>query len=300
MPRQYNRLRQTRFDLYIERDALPWYIKAVAIFASWLTLGGYILFALVFTSAESNLKPSRFTLTLLASIFLLVGYGVSAATAIYSRSLLFAFDAVLLPALTSSAMGVFVTVMNYAQHHDFPVPSHTYIYVPLGVASTTTVASAILCYITYRRLAKVKSLDNQRRQRGQRWDRASSASYGDATSTTELLPMHNDGLPEDEAQRRQFLRLLLDKDSRRSPNSQGPSNTYQITLPGENGDPPRLQVVTPDGRQRSGSLPDNPSKWNVLHKFARDPSPTLEGSRDPRERRRQQIERTSVLLAPGF
>ncbi|EXJ90063.1 hypothetical protein A1O3_03131 [Capronia epimyces CBS 606.96] len=301
LSRRYSRMRETLFDLYTERDALPWYFRTIALVASWLALGGYILFALVFTSAESNIKASRFTLTLLASVFLFVGYAVSAVIAFYCRSLLFAFDAVLLPILTSSFMGVFVTVMNHALHKEFPIPSQAYIYVPLVTASSTTVASAVLGYIAYRKMATVKSLDRQRRQHVPRWEKDSYASYGDAASTTELLPIHHHKIPipEDEAQRQQFLRLLLERDPPHSPNIHSLSSTYQITLPGDEPGHQGSLVATPDGRPRSGSLPSKPRKWNIFNNVTRDRSPNLEGYQDSRERRRRQIERASVLLTPG-
>src|SRR6201996_6233023 len=97
MQRHYQRMRETLFDLYTERDALPWYFRTAAVAASWLALGGYIVFALVFTSATDNIKVSRTFLTALAGSLLLTGYGVATAVAYFSRSLLFLFDAVLLP-----------------------------------------------------------------------------------------------------------------------------------------------------------------------------------------------------------
>lgn len=273
-----------------------------------------MVFALVFTSAQDNTKVSRTFLTVLAAVFLIAGYAVITIVAYFSRSLLFLFDAVLLPILTSSFMGIFVTVMNHALHKKFPVPTLIYIYVPLVIACSTTIGAGVLSYITYRKVSNIKELDRQRRQHVQRWERGSYASYGgDAASTTELLPVtttawntHN--LPEDEAQRRQLLRLLLNREA--SP-QQSPSNnhrnsqtTYHITLPGdEHGPEDALQVLESGARPRSGSLPANPGKWNILNKISRDRSPTAGSSstfKDPRERRREEIERSSILLTPSI
>lgn len=290
-------MRETPFDLYNERDALPWYFRAVTLVSSWLALGGYVLFALVFTSAEDNLKTSRAVLTSLAAAFLAVGYGVIAVTAFYSRSLLFLFDSVLLPILTSSFMGLFVTVTNHALHKGFPIPTHIYIYIPLVAACATTVGVGVFGCITYRKLSKIKELDRQRRQHVQRWDRSSYVNYGDAASTTELLPT-NVVASEDEAQRRQLLRLLLTRDSGDSPGRRTSQSTYQIHLPGEEYE--GLQVVQPDARPRSESLPTNASKWTLLNRKSRDSSPTVESFKNPRERRREEIERSSIFLTPGL
>jgi len=200
--------------------------------------------------------------------------------------------------------------MNHALHKKFPIPSQIYIYVPLVVACVTTVGVGGFAYITYRKLYNIKELDRQRRQHVQRWERGSYSNYGDAASTTELLPANAwsvNNLPEDEAQRRQLLRLLLNREaSAASPsNHRNSQTTYHINLPGEDGGSPGyegLQVVQPGTRPRSGSLPTNPGKWNILNKITRERSPTVESQtfKNPRERRREEIERSSVLLTPGI
>jgi hypothetical protein len=303
-------MRETSFDLYTERDALPWYFRTIAVVASWLALGGYVVFALVFTSDTDNIKVSRTFLTVLASALLVIGYATAAATAYFGRSLLFLFDAVLLPILTSSFMGVFVTVMNHALHKKFPIPTQIYIYVPLVIACVTTLGAGGFGYITYRKLYRIKELDGQRRQHVQRWERGSYGNYGDPASTTELLPVNAwsaNNLPEDEAQRRQLLRLLLNREATPEvpENHRNSQTTYHIDLPGDRRDSPGLdglQVVQPDMRPRSGSLPASPGKWNILNKITRDRSPTVESQtfKNPRERRREEIERSSVLLTPGI
>ena len=310
MQPHYQRMRETSFDLYTERDALPWYFRLFAVVASWLALSGYVVFALGFTSATDNVKVSRTSLTVVASILLVVGYGAVTATAYFSRSLLFLFDSVLLPTFTSSFMGIFITVVNHALHKTFPISTQIYIYVPLVIACATTIGAGCLAYITYERLDRIKSMDRQKRQHVQRWERGSYSNYGDGTSTTELLPMNRwsaNNIPEDEAQRRQLLRLLLNREAAsESPrvhrNSQ---STYHITLPWESGGSPGLEgapVVQPETRSRGGSLPANPSRWNILNKMTRGRSPTVQSQdvKDPRERRREEIERSSMSLTPGI
>jgi hypothetical protein len=310
MKRNYQRMRETLFDLYTERDALPWYLRTIALIASWLALGGYVVFALIFTSDTDNVKVSRTFLIILGSAFLVVGYGAIAIVAYLGRSLLFLFDAVLVPILTSSFMGIFVTVMNHALHKRFPIPTQIYIYVPLVTACVTTVGVGGFGFITYRKIHRIKELDRQKRQHVQRWERGSYSTYGDAASTTELLPTtawnaHN--IPEDEAQRRQLLRLLLNREAESTTprNHRNSQTTFHINLPGEDGGSPGhegLQVVDHSTRPRSGSLPTNPSKWSILNKITRDRSPPVESQtfKNPRERRREEIERSSILLTPGL
>ncbi|KAK5047448.1 hypothetical protein LTR84_006544 [Exophiala bonariae] len=303
MSRRYERMRETFFDLYTERDALPSYYRAVALSSTWLALGGYIIFALAFTSEEENLKIGRKPLIGVAATFLTIGYAISGLSAFFSRSLMFTFDAVLMPVLTSSFMGVFVTVANHALHRQFPISNQSLIYVPLVISCIATIATSAVAIITYRKISNIKSLDTQRRQHVKRWDRTSSVSYGDATSTSELLPMNNMNmnsitLPEDEAQRRQLLRLLLSRESAESPGLTLTPSTYQITLPSENPNCDAPQVVVPGQRPRAGSLPGT-GKLGILGKIGRDRSPTVESFKNPRERRRDEIERSSMLLTPS-
>ncbi|KAK4946412.1 hypothetical protein LTR10_014611 [Elasticomyces elasticus] len=269
MQRRYSRVRETAFDLYTERDAVAWYIRAIALVSSWIALAGYMIFALISTSEQSNTRISRTALTILASSFLVIGYIAIAATAFYSRSLLLLYDVVLLPILASSVMGIVVTVLNHALHKRF--------------AATNV------------KIAKIKRLDKERRRHVPRWERA-SVNYGDVASTTELLPIDpRMSIPEDEAQRQQLLRLLVKRENARSPAMPGSASTYKITLPGEEGSS-GLQVISPDARPRSGSLP-NTSKWNIISKVTRERSPPVETFKDHRERRREEIERTSTYLS---
>lgn len=300
MSRRYERMRETSFDLYTERDVLPSYYRAVALSSTWLALAGYIIFALAFTSTEENLKIGRKPLVGIAATFLSIGYAISGLSAYFSRSLMFTFDAVLMPILTSSFMGVFVTVANHALHREFPISNQVLIYVPLVISCIATIATSVVAVITYRRISHIKSLDTQRRQHVKRWDR-SSVSYGDVASTSELLPMNNINsitLPEDEAQRRQLLRLLLSRETAESPGLTLTPSTYQITLPSENPNYDVPQVFSPGHRPRADSLPGT-SKVNLLGKIGRDRSPTVESFKNPRERRRDEIERSSVLLTPS-
>lgn len=308
MPHKYARLRETVFDLYIERDRVHWGYKVGAYLSSWLALGGYILFALVFSSDPDNLKIPPIALTALAGTLLVVGYACTTIIALRSRSLLFCFDAVLLPILTSSFMGVFVIVMNHALHRNFDIPNQGYIYGPLITASLTTIASAVLTVWVYIKMRKVQDIDGRIRQRVPRWERQSLSHGpgGDAASTMELLPL---SLPEDEAQRRQLLRLLLQREAERS---ERPSSTYRIDLPGESPSGQVQYLSVPAGgsdgdigsaRPRSGSMPANPRRISLGDLLGKSKSPEQPQEsnifKDPRQRRRDEIERLS-LYSPSI
>jgi hypothetical protein len=303
---RYHRMRETVFDLYTERDALPWYFRAIATLASWLVLAGYVVFALAAASGSNNIKISRTSWTAIGGVCLVIGYVTITAIAFFCHSILFLFDAVLLPMITASAMGVIVTITDHALHKHVPGSSQAYYYAPLIIGAISTTVSGVLSYIVFRRITKFKEKDMMRRQRVHRPERGSYTSYGDATSTTELAsPGHfwsANNLPEDEAQRRQLLRLLLNREAAEAPRKEhrNSQTTYHINLPGEHGQQTGLQVIDTGMRPRSGSLPSSPAKWSILKKFrGKGESSNSQTFKTSRERRREEIERLSVQPSPS-
>jgi hypothetical protein len=91
----------------------------------------------------------------LAVAMLVLGYAALVATAMLSRSLLFRFECVALPTLTSSVEGLFSVVMNHALHKVFPV-SDTYIVVPLVLVCISVVAFGLWAAFLYRHIHRIK------------------------------------------------------------------------------------------------------------------------------------------------
>ena len=161
MPQTYSQVGVSATDLYAERDRLSWAYRTTALVASWFVLGAYILAPLIFTSDSDNLKPTRNTMVALAIAMLVVGYVVLLTTALLSRSLLFRFECVALPTLTSSVEGLFSVVMNHALHKAFPV-SDTYIVVPLVLVCISVVVFGLWAAVLYRRIHRIKDSDRGR------------------------------------------------------------------------------------------------------------------------------------------
>jgi hypothetical protein len=155
MPQKYSQINMSATDLYAERDRLSWAYRPIALVASWFVLGAYILAPLIFTSASENLKPTRNTMVALAAAMLVAGYLGLIVTALLSSSLLFCFESVALPALTSSVAGLFSVVMNHALHKVFPV-SDTYIIVPLVLVCISVVTFGLWTALLYRRIRRIK------------------------------------------------------------------------------------------------------------------------------------------------
>lgn len=296
-------MKKTAFDLYVERDRIPWYFKAIALVASWLVLGGFILFPLVFTSNADNIKASRTTLTSVGAAFFIVGYIAISVTAVLSKSILFCFDAVLLPILTSSVIGLAMVVFNHALHKMFPV-SDIYIIVPLTLASLSTVVSSLLAGWTYHRINRIRRSDNRRKVRVMREEQSAWPGLRDSTSMQELLPQGrtdrgsagslSNMVPEDEQQRQQLLRLLLSREAARAPSPDGES-TYRIDLPDPLND--YLRVPNPANPAEDSSLPGSGTRYQLsklLGGVNRTRSHTADSFVDPRQKRREEIERGLV------
>ncbi|KAK5096483.1 hypothetical protein LTR70_001657 [Exophiala xenobiotica] len=286
--RAYSKLRETTFDLYTEQERLPWYYKALSTFSAWLVLAGYILFSIAYTSTPGELRISPSFLTGLAATGLLLGYLSDAALALLSRSLIFTFDGVLMPVLTASAVGVFSTVVHRALKKTYEPANQIYLILPLAMASVATVIATVLSWIVYRKLRKIKELDARRRSHVP-MEQFSPMVSGNLNVSREVRDM----VPDDEQQRRQLMHLLMAKnDPMRSSSIDGSSSTYRIDLPWEEGE---------GSRPRGGSLqPASTAKQTTRFSITnlgigRERSGTADSFKDPRERRREQIERSGLV-----
>lgn len=287
--RAYSKIRETTFDLYTEQERLPWYYKALSTVSAWLVLAGYILFSIAYTSRPGELRISSSFLTALAATGLILGYLSDAALAVLSRSLIFTFDGVLMPVLTASAVGVFTTVVHRALKKTATEPGNQiYLILPLAVAGVATVVATTLSWIVYRKLRKIKDLDARRRSH------IPMEQFSPMVPQNGHVSREGRGMaPDDEQQRRQLMHLLTVKDDPiRNSSIDGSSSTYRIELPGEEGG---------DTRPRSGSLPPASTTKQTarfsLTNFGtgRERSGTTDSFKDPRERRREEIERSGLV-----
>ena len=161
MPQGYSQSGKSCANLQAERDRLRWPYRTATTISVWFILGGYIYAPEIFTSEASNLKPTRNTLIIVAAAMLIIGYICLAVTALWSRSLLFNYECIALPLLTSSVGGMWAIVMNHALHKTFPV-SDTYIEVPLVLSSISTVFSICLSFYLFWRIKKIRRTDSDR------------------------------------------------------------------------------------------------------------------------------------------
>lgn len=189
-----------------------------------------------------------------------------------------------MPVLTASAVGLFSTVIHRALKKEQEPGNQIYLILPLTVALVATVVSSILSFVVYRKLRRIKELDARRRM------------HIPSDSQSLMLPPNvsrevREMVPDNEAQRRQLMHLLMSQTDR-APSLEDTGSTFRIGLPGEDG-----------SRQRSGSLPSAHTSSNsnggrfTISNFGigRERSGTAESFKDPRERRREQIELGALL-----
>ena len=271
---------ETTYDLHYGRDHVSKYFRVLATFASWLILGGYIVFPLATGATDGDLSVNSTTLAAWAGTSLVVGYVLMVFTATVVRSTLFHFDLIYLPLLTSSALGLFAILLNFAVQERIKL-AMPLIYLPISLASASTIMSAMLAFWAYWRISQIRASDNRKRISR---DRKTWRSPTDEISTLSIIPH----LPEDELQRQQLLRLLLKRDADRVPSPDSQSNTYHIDLPTS---PNKARLFSLPGEGRSVSLGSERSGWQLKDIFPfRRASPSMESARSPRELRREEIE----------
>ena len=149
----------TLSELHMTRDRLPWPYKFFTVLSTWFIAGAFILAPVFFYSEQSNLKPTRDTLIILAVAMLASGYILLLTLAYASHSLLFRFEAVAIPLLTASLLGEWAIVLNHALHKSFPV-GDIYIQIPLALCSTSLGCSIIYAGWLWHRIRMIRRNDS--------------------------------------------------------------------------------------------------------------------------------------------
>lgn len=294
----------TLYDLYVERNTLPWYFRVLATTGIWAILAGYLVLAFAATSNPKDLRPNKATLVIAGTTVLVLGHVLAVSVYLYARSWLFRIDVVLVPALLSSSIGFLAVLLNQKLHRQIPF-NQPLVYLPILFSALVIIASALLAAWIYRRIRTVRTSDNRRREpRGPYQDAGVWRPNSTDSAALKLLP----DLPDDELQRQQLERLLLKQDTRRAPSPEAQSNTYRIDLPSPYPSNQERHLSVPDSAGRARSYSDGSnhatSTWKLrsLLPGKKHPLPVW---KDARERRREEIERggndpgTALLRMPA-
>ncbi|MCJ1404843.1 hypothetical protein MMC11_008069, partial [Xylographa trunciseda] len=186
--------RRAMMDLYVERDRTQWHWRLLAVLSASMILLGFLVFPASFQTA-TNLQSNQGTISIVAVILLALGYSLSVA---------------LWPCLSSCTLGTLNIGIALGIHPTSRDQWTTASISALILALASSIIYAALAILTARKISSIRSHDSGRRDRG------------DSESLTLL--------PEDELQRQQLLRLLLQKEGDKASPAASQS-TFRIDIP---------------------------------------------------------------------
>ncbi|KAF2259345.1 hypothetical protein CC78DRAFT_548426 [Lojkania enalia] len=291
-----------------DREYTPWYWRFIALTASWMILGGYLILPGLYTK-EPELKLSTAVLSVFVVALLTAGYSFTALLCFACRNEIFQAEGIFLPSLASSAIGVLTFAYNFASSRRFQW--NTAAITGTAISCTSTVLYAILFFWTHRRIVRKRAALNNRS--ANLWSEQSfytnflqnmypSATRPGASPTPELH------LSEDDRINQQMAMLLMKTDSGPSPDAA--SATFRIDLPDDREERERMAnsqelLGTPPtahqdyNRSRANSGPESLNEeqaWERWHRGRAQNRPSSTGGQSThsraisREERRREIE----------
>ncbi|KAF2715417.1 hypothetical protein K504DRAFT_366086 [Pleomassaria siparia CBS 279.74] len=289
-----------------ERDpSAPWYWRLIAIGASWMILGGYLILPSLYAKSP-ELKFSQAVLSVFVVALLSAGYSFTALLCFACRNELFQAENVFLPALTSSAIGLLTIAYNF-------LSSHRYEWGPAAisgtvVSTTSTMLYAMLLFWTHRRIVKLK--DSKTPRSSNLWSEQSFYTnyiqnmYPATAVRSSFNHPAEQPLSEDDRINQQMAMLLMKSDSGPSPDAS--SATFQIHLPEDREEQYRMAnsselVGTPpptraDRSQNRGDSLTEAQAWERWDRGRTQNRPSSMGAQSEhsrgvsREERRREIE----------
>lgn len=140
--------------LAAERDAVPWYWRLVAIGASLMILGGFLILPATFEDS-AELKVSAAGLGIFGVALLTAGFALTGLLAFAVPNPLFQADAVLLPALTFCAIGLLTILYNFLVFTRYVWRTPALLLTLAGAIGTAVYF--VLFIVTQRRLRAIKN-----------------------------------------------------------------------------------------------------------------------------------------------
>lgn len=252
----------------------PWYWRFIAMAASWMILGGYLILPGLYKN-DPELKFSQAVLTVFVVALMTAGYSFTALLCFACRNEIFQAESIFLPALSSSALGLITIAYNALayRNHEWGTPAISGIVI----SATSTVLYAGLLLWTYHRIAKLRKNGSSR---ANLWSEQSyyqnfiQNMYPAASRSPSAPPELQ--LSEDDRINQQMALLLMQKDNGPSPDAS--SATFRIDLPEDREERDRIAnsqelVGTPPvthadwNRARSQSRPDSLSETQAWERW---------------------------------
>jgi len=208
------------------REAIPWYWRLIALAASWMILGGYLILPGLYAK-DAQLRFTEAVLSVFVVALLTAGYSFTALLCFACRNDRFQADGVFLPALTSSVLGLVSIAYNFLSSRAYNWG--TAAISGTGISTFSTLLYSVLLLWKYRRMAKAKE---HVEQRSNLWSEQSYYSnfvtnmYPTATRSPSQL--YEPPYTEEDRVKQQMALLLHKSDARPSPDI---NSTFRIDLP---------------------------------------------------------------------
>jgi len=222
----YTNINETNGRGNEQREDVPWYWRLVALAASWMILGGYLILPGLYAK-DAQLRFSEAVLSVFVVALLTAGYSFTALLCFACRNDRFQADGVFLPALTSSVLGLVSIAYNFfssrAYHWGTAAMSGTVI------STVSTLSYGALLLWKHRRMAKTKE---HVEQRSTLWSEQSYYSNFVAnmypTAARSPPQLFETPYTEEDRVKQQMALLLHKSDARPSPDI---NSTFRIDLP---------------------------------------------------------------------
>ncbi|KAJ8116350.1 hypothetical protein OPT61_g2203 [Boeremia exigua] len=287
----------------VDHERVPWYWRFIAMTASWMILGGYLILPGLYAK-ETNLRFSTAVLSVFVVALLTAGYSFTALLCFACRNDEFQAENVFVPTLASSIFGLVVILYNF-------LATNSYRWSTAATSSTVLSGFATVLYASLL-WWKRRIIARRRKSASQRSNLYSEQSFYQNYLPNMYPTMRTESQPppiptNDDDPVNQQMRLLMLRDARPSPEAN--SSTFKITLPEDTEERERHErsqelVGTPQqshipwARERAGSsnLSENQA-WQQSQDRGRTPyrpaSSDLRSSHSrglSREERRREIE----------
>ncbi|KAF1947499.1 hypothetical protein EJ02DRAFT_391957 [Clathrospora elynae] len=235
------------------QEGTPWYWKLIALTASWMILGGYLLLPGLYAK-NYDLKFGQPVLSVFIAALLTAGYSFTALLCFACRNEIFQAESVFLPALTSSALGLVTIAYNFLSSHAYEWDTSAITGTVLS--TTTTLLYGALLLWTHGRIVKMKE------QQGPRANLYSEQSYyrnfipNMYPTTRSPSQLSDAAVTEDDRVNQQMARLLMTKNAQPSPDAN--SATFRIDLPEDR----ELQERVARSQELVGTPAQTHGDWN--------------------------------------
>ncbi|KAL1628297.1 hypothetical protein SLS54_001870 [Diplodia seriata] len=230
-------------DLNNEHYTIAWYWRLIALLASWMILGGYLIIPPLFhDKPDVALRCDARLLTIFVVALLVAGYSFTVLLCFAVKSMIFRSESICMPALASSALGLLTVFYNWLVYANFAWNRASVIAVALSGGMTLTYGIALI--YTNRRITRLRERLSSRSNN--MWQH--NSTYYDNwianmfPSVKRVSPnyspppeQHNIPPTEDDLVNQQMAMLLMNKDPGPSPDAS--QSTFRIQLPyGEESD----------------------------------------------------------------